>query len=534
MAASVNPHQDTSTTLDWIRLQPDSDPSYFAQWLSEEFWGHKIIQGSMLAKWSHIEKQIHRINCKRLIIPFSIWEGLLFKALHQQCKKIKNMLISQDLLTITFQKHMDKKLVCCTENAQSHKPSWIYTPMQSQAIRFIHLPKHDHLGKLIELLEQINLAIEAKELCLFCEMHGYDCLFISWILCAFYSDAVSSTTEFSDGKINILLKENAPSLQPQIDQLKGLARKAARSLEIETRRPFIPPNIFGKMLEDIDHEAMCLAITCLAYEIQHQFKGIEPENMDVWQYIHKKIPHNPIFQSGIILKKIQMLASLKCSIEMSSFSPFEKVTGQTIKNMNLDQVVRCLFPPHSNLPLVSVRINHQFLFPSLQTEDSKDPCFLYFINLIQSLKLSQNEKDKKNPTSFTWTVINSLSVIQMFTAVQNYLSELKQQSNDLDCEIKITNYVHYERLTEKKVLSNCPHLNWAFFHSKYVENEGTWRLQFNEPQDETIVLMLQASSFLSFSKAHFTLREKIAQKLLKTYECKPQKENTTLEFFLDK
>ena len=45
--------------------------------------------------------------------------------------------------------------------------------------------------------------------------------------------------------------------------------------------------------------------------------------------------------------------------------------------------------------------------------------------------------------------------------------------------------------------------------------------------------MLKASSFLSFSKAHFTLTEKIAPKLLKTYQCKPQKENTTLEFFLD-
>ena len=251
----------------------------------------------------------------------------------------------------------------------------------------------------------------------------------------------------------------------------------------------------------MDHEAMCLAVTYLAYEAQHKCKGIEPENIDVWETIYKTLPKNPIFQSGHVLKKLHALADLKCSIETSSFSPLEKVTGQTIKNMDLDQVVRCLFPPHSNLPLVFVRINHQFLFPNFQTEDSKDPRFLYCINLIKSLKIAQNEKYKKNPTSFTWAVINSLSVIKMFTAVQAYLAELKKRSDDMDCEIKITDYIHYERLTERKILSNCPHLNWAFFHSKYVENEGAWRLEFNNPQDETIVLMLKASSFLSFSKA---------------------------------
>ena len=227
MAASIKPQQNTSNTLDWTRLQPCDDPSYFSQWISEEFWGHKIIQGSMLAKWGHVEKQIHLTKCKRLIIPFSTNEALLFRELHQQCKKIKNMLIFKGLLTVTFHKKRKKEPICCAEKERFRKPSSIHIPMQSEAIRFIHLSQRDYLGKLIELIELVNEAIKEKKLCVSCKMHGYDCLFISWILCTFYSDAITSTTELLDGKIDIFLKETAPCLQPQIDQLKELSRKAS-------------------------------------------------------------------------------------------------------------------------------------------------------------------------------------------------------------------------------------------------------------------------------------------------------------------
>ncbi len=483
--------------------EPPIDLSVFSHYLPNSIVRHRLMQSWTMRKFEHLENQITSTSSILLQISCSKDEAELFKPLLLLSKKVRNIFIERNSLTIHLNQRPDEEHPPAAPN-EYKKNKYHKTPVCSYSIYFPPLDTAGYAIAFQNALQQISEAIEERTSHFNLYLHGIDCLFISYLLqhlCSFCLEHIKLRPNYA---LQIQIKKMAfEERQKALLQLKTLFAVQDVSEELPTEIKTVhfadgettprskeekqnsPKTAFvsasaalalfclplDTLLENetLENKIHCLASTYLAYRLQDLplHKKPKKEKWDIlWLETQKYLP-NVVFS---IDKKtqieIQKLTLLKHILEQKIFLPTVDIRPAWL--IDLFQVNRALFPSDSSVPLVSIWIDDLPLQIDAAESLQEDVSLIYYRSLFRALANSQGFFDT-DYRSLAYTL----------------------------------RYIREDEIPDIKT-----------------------------PNPKFLLLMLQASSFSFFSHANSSILD-ITRALHKNYKIKymqPQK-NPTCEFF---